>query len=103
MRNKDNDNFQKRKNKYMKPKPFKVILKTYISEEKTKGGIFLPDKSREQKQVAEIKYLPEIGNDDGLKVGDKVLIPKFAGTQIEYQDEKLLIIDIDDLIAKIDE
>jgi len=86
-----------------------VVLKPLEAEEKTKGGIVLPDTAKEKPQEAEVvavgkgKML-DSGNLQPVevKVGDKVLYRKYSGTEINTKDgDELIIIGSDDIIAVI--
>ena len=74
-----------------------------LENEKTIGGIIIPDTAKEKPQIAEVIA---VGNDEDLqkivKVGDKVLFGKYAGTEIELQGEKLLILSKSDLLAIVE-
>ncbi len=73
-------------------------------EEKTYGGLIIPDSAKEKPQIAEIIA---VGNDEDLqkivKVGDKVLYGKYAGTEIELDGEKYLILAKSDILAVVEE
>lgn len=90
----------------MKLKPIgdKIILKKLKAEEKTAGGIVLPDSAKEAPQYAEIVAIgPEILNNEEkskqISVGDKVVYGKFAGTEIKLDDEEYIICKLADLLA----
>jgi len=74
-----------------------------LENEKTVGGIIIPDTAKEKPQIAEVIA---VGNDEDLqkivKVGDKVLFGKYAGTEIELEGEKLLILSKSDLLAIVE-
>ncbi len=74
-----------------------------LENEKTIGGIIIPDTAKEKPQIAEVIA---VGNDEDLqkivKVGDKVLFGKYAGTEIELEGEKLLILAKSDLLAIVE-
>ncbi|MEN6445413.1 MAG: co-chaperone GroES [Candidatus Cloacimonas sp.] len=81
-----------------------VVVKLNPTEnEKTIGGIIIPDTAKEKPQIAEVIA---VGNDEDLqkivKVGDKVLYGKYAGTEIELEGEKLLILSKSDLLAIVE-
>jgi chaperonin GroES len=87
----------------MKIKPIgdRVLLKRLKSEAKSKGGIFIPETAQEKTFEGEVVA---VGDDkDAIKVAvkDKVLFDKFAGTEIKDQGEELLLVKMDDIIAKI--
>ncbi|MCP4577227.1 MAG: co-chaperone GroES [Deltaproteobacteria bacterium] len=95
----------------MKVKPLhdRVIVKRVEEEEKTKGGIIIPDTAKEKPVEGEIMAVGEgkVG-DDGkkialeVKVGDKVLFGKYAGTEIQIDNEEHLIMREDDIIAIVE-
>ena len=92
----------------MKVKPLhdRVIVKRIEEEAKTKGGIIIPDTAKEKPVEGEIMAVGDgkVG-DDGkkiameVKVGDKVLFGKYAGTEIQIDGEEHLIMREDDIIA----
>lgn len=91
----------------MKLRPIEdhVVAKVATStEEKTYGGLIIPDTAKEKPQIAEIIA---VGNDEDLqkivKVGDKVLYGKYAGTEIELDGEKYLILAKSDILAVVEE
>ena len=90
----------------MKLRPIEdhVVVKLQTaSEEKTIGGIIIPDTAKEKPQMAEIIA---VGTDEELqkivKVGDLVLYGKYAGTEIEIEGEKLLILSKSDILAIVE-
>ncbi len=95
----------------MKIKPLhdRVIVKRVEEEEKTKGGIIIPDTAKEKPVEGEIMAVGEgkVG-DDGKKIalevkaGDKVLFGKYAGTEIMINGEEHLIMREDDIIAIVE-
>ena len=95
----------------MKIRPLhdRVIVKRVEEEEKTKGGIIIPDTAKEKPiegkivAVGEGKIL-ENGKKQPLEVkkGDKVLFGKYAGTDINIEDEEHLIMREDDIIAVVE-
>ena len=87
----------------MKIKPIgdRVLLKRLKSEAKSKGGILIPETAQEKTFEGEVVA---VGDDkDAIKVAvkDKVLFDKFAGTEIKDKGEELLLVKMDDIIAKI--
>ena len=95
----------------IKPLDNRVIvqyLENDEGEEKTKGGIVLPDtaKKDEKPQQAEIvavgrNIAPE-GGEAEVAVGDTVVFDKYAGTKVEIDSEEFIILSIDDVLAVID-
>lgn len=83
----------------------RVVLKKIIAEETTKSGIVLPGTEKEKPQMAEVVAVGSGGVVDGKTVtmevqpGDQVVYAKYAGTEIEVEDEKYMIIKQDDILA----
>jgi chaperonin GroES len=85
----------------------RIVVRPIEREEVTKGGIILPDTAKEKPQEGEIVAVgPGKLADDGtriamdVKVGDKVIYAKYAGTEVEIDDEKLMIMRESDIMAK---
>lgn len=92
----------------IKPLGDKVVVKPLAQEEKTKSGIVLPDTAKEKPQQGEIiavgsGRILENGQKVPLevKVGDKVIYSKYAGTEIKIDDEEVLILSERDIHAII--
>ena len=94
----------------MKLKPLfdRVVLKIEKEQTSNVGGIFLPDMSKEKSQIATVVAVGTGECTDGketkmqVKIGDKVLFSKFAGTEFKYNGEDLLIIKQTDILAVIE-
>ncbi len=96
----------------MKVKPLqdRLVIKRIEEEEKTKGGIIIPDAAKEKPQegrvvaVGDGKVL-ESGQKSPLtvKVGDKILFGKYSGTEIKIDGEEHLILREDDVLAIIED
>ena len=85
----------------------RVLVKRVDSEEKTAGGIYLPDTAKEKPQEAEVLSVG-IGKDDEgkdvkdlftVKKGDKVLISKYGGTEVKLDGDDVLIINETDILG----
>ena len=94
----------------LRPLGDRVVVKPLPREEMTKSGIVLPDTVKEKPQEGEIIAAgPGRLNDDGereqmdVKVGDKVLYAKYAGTEFKVDDEELLIISQKDILAVVED
>jgi len=90
----------------LKPLADRVILKPSEAEEKTKGGIILPDTAKEKPIEGTIVAVgPGKIGDDGktvkpeVKVGDKVLYGKYSGTEVTVDGEEYLIMRESDIFA----
>ena len=82
----------------IKPLGDRVVIKPSAAEEKTKGGIILPDTAKEKPVVGEIVAVgPGKKSDEGklvpleLKVGDKVLYGKYSGTEVTFDGQEYLM------------
>ncbi|TGG79883.1 MAG: co-chaperone GroES [Aphanocapsa feldmannii 277cV] len=93
----------------VKPLGDRVFVKVSESEEKTAGGILLPDTAKEKPQVGEVAQAgPGRRNDDGsrqtleVSVGDKVLYSKYAGTDIKIGTDEYVLLSEKDILAIVD-
>ncbi len=95
----------------MKIRPIgdRILIKFKEREEVTKSGIVLPDTVKEKPQIAEVIEVGPGGIVDGEKVemvvkkGDKVIVSKYAGTEIKIDGEEYTIIRQDDVLAIIED
>ena len=92
----------------VKPLGDRVLVKSIEKTEEVKGGIIIPDSAKEKPQEAEVIALGTGGKDsDGkaipfnVKVGDKVVVSKYGGSEIKYDDEAYTIVREDDILAVI--
>jgi chaperonin GroES len=90
----------------VKPLGDRVFVKVSASEEKTAGGLYLPDAAKEKPQVGEVVNVGEGKvKDDGarqpmdVKVGDKVLYSKYAGTDIKLGTDEYVLLSEKDILA----
>lgn len=91
----------------IRPLGDRLVIKKVEAEEKTKSGIVLPNSAKEQPQMAEVLAVgPAITNDEKkkeeIKVGDKVIFSKYAGTEIKMDGEEYTIIRISDVLAVVE-
>ena len=83
----------------------RVVLKQVAAEETTKSGIVIPGQSKEKPQQAEVIAVGPGGTVDGkevqmnVAVGDQVIYSKYAGTNVEIDDEEYIIVKQDDILA----
>lgn len=92
-----------------KPLDERVVLKLVEAEEKTKGGIVLPDTAKEKPQKGEVVAVGsgkvmENGKKAPLEVkaGDKVFFSRYSGTEVKDGEEKFLIVNERDILAIVD-
>ena len=92
----------------LKPLADRVVLKMTKAEETTKSGIILSEGSKEKPQIAEVLEVGPGEVIDGkiekmyVKKGDKVVLNKYAGTEIKYQGEDLIIVKQSDILAIVE-
>ena len=85
----------------IKPLADRVLVKPAAAEEKTIGGIIIPDSAKEKPLRGEIVAAGKGTKDEEmvLKAGDQVLYGKYAGTELELDGEKFLIMRQSDVLA----
>jgi chaperonin GroES len=89
----------------IKPLGDRIVIKVLEKEEKTKGGIVLPDTAKEKPQKAEVLAVGSGEIIEGkkvpleVKVGDKIIFSKYAGTEVKLDDEEYLILRQSDVLA----
>ncbi|BCN32336.1 co-chaperone GroES [Anaeromicropila herbilytica] len=87
----------------------KVVLKQLVAEETTKSGIVLPGQAKEKPQQAEVIAVGPGGVVDGkevtmqVKVGDKVIYSKYAGTEVKLEDEEFMVVKQNDIVAIVED
>ncbi|MCL2086266.1 MAG: co-chaperone GroES [Oscillospiraceae bacterium] len=92
----------------IKPLADRVVIKMLESEEVTKGGIILASAAKEKPQVAEITAVGPGGIVDGkevqmqVTVGNKVLISKYAGTEVKIDGQEYTILRQSDILAIVE-
>ena len=86
----------------------RVVVKRIEAEEKSKGGIIIPDTAKEKPQEGEVVAVGPGGRDENgkliaidLKAGDRVLFGKWSGTKVKLEGEDLLIMKESDIMGVI--
>ena len=86
----------------------RVVVKRVEAEEKSKGGIIIPDTAKEKPQHGEVVAVGPGGRDENgklipmdLKAGDRVLFGKWSGTEVKLDGEELLIMKGSDIMGVI--
>lgn len=69
-------------------------------EQRTASGIIIPDTAKEKPQIAKVIAIGNVENPE-IAAGDRVIFKKFAGTEIEFEGKKYLLVPYGDLLAKI--
>ncbi|MCR4689652.1 MAG: co-chaperone GroES [Saccharofermentans sp.] len=93
----------------IKPLADKVVVKKLQAEEKTASGIILSSGAQEKPQVAEIIAVGPGGIVDGneikmeVKVGQKVIIRDYAGTNVKLEGEEFIVVRQDDIVAIVED
>jgi chaperonin GroES len=95
----------------MKIKPLhdRILVKRLEEEEKTKGGIIIPDSAKEKPQMAEVIAVGSGRiNDEGKKIaldvkaGDKILFSKYSGSEVKLDGEEFLIMREEDVLGIVE-
>lgn len=92
----------------IKPLLDRVVIKMIENEETTKSGIVLPGNAKEKPQVAEVTAVGPGGIVEGkevimqVKVGDKVIVSKYAGTEVKIDGEECTIVRQNDILAIVE-
>ena len=94
----------------MKIRPLgdRVVIKNVEAEETTKGGLLLAAASKEKPQMAEVLAVGPGGMVDGkevtmhVKVGDKVIYSKYAGTEVKLDGKEMIIVRQSDILATVE-
>ena len=87
----------------------KVVLKQVEAEEMTKSGIVIPGSAKEKPQQAEVIAVGPGGMVDGkevtmqVKVGDKVIYSKYAGTEVKLDDVEYIVVRQNDIVAIVED
>jgi chaperonin GroES len=86
----------------------RVVVKRIEAEEKSKGGIIIPDTAKEKPQEGEVVAVGPGGRDESgklipieLKSGDRVLFGKWSGTEVKLEGDELLIMKESDIMGVI--
>lgn len=92
----------------LKPLSNRVVLKQLEAEEKTESGIYLPDSAKEKPQMAEVVAVGDGKVTDGkkqqmtVKVGDRVLYPKYSGDDVKIDSKEYTVIEEDKILAIVE-
>ncbi len=95
---------------HFRPLHDRVVVRRLDAEEKTAGGIIIPDTAKEKPQQGEVIAVgPGMRTDSGelvelsVKAGDRILFGKWSGTEVRIADEDLLIMKESDILGILDE
>jgi chaperonin GroES len=87
----------------------RVVVRRIVADEKTAGGIIIPDTAKEKPQEGEVIAVGPGGRDESgklipidVKVGDRVLFGKWSGTEVKIDGEELLIMKESDIMGVVE-
>ncbi len=92
----------------LKPLADRVVIKSLESEETTKSGIVLPGSAKEKPQMAEVLAVGPGGMVEGkevtmyVKVGDRVIYSKYAGTEVKLDGTEYIVVRQNDILAVVE-
>jgi chaperonin GroES len=86
----------------IRPLQDRIIVKRVEEEEKTKGGIIIPDSAKEKPMEGEVMLDNGTKSTPEVKVGDRILFSKYAGTEVKIEGEEHLIMREDDILGIIE-
>jgi len=93
----------------IKPLGDRVLIKTVELDEQVKGGIIIPDSAKEKPQEAEVIALGTGSKDENgkvqpfnVKVGDIVIVSKYGGTEVKFDDESYTLVREDDILGVVE-
>lgn len=87
----------------IKPLGSRVLIKKVEAEEKSQGGIILTSSAKEKPQIAEVVAVGPGTKDEPMevKVGDKVVFSKYAGTDIKFEGQEYTLMSQSDILATV--
>jgi chaperonin GroES len=93
----------------LRPLGDRIVVEPLEAEEKTKGGIILPDTAKEKPQEGKVVAIGKGKIDENgkplpmeVKMGDKILYGKYAGTEITVEGKEYMILKEEDILAVVD-
>lgn len=85
----------------VRPLGDRVLIKMVEEQQRTQGGIYIPDTAKDKPQTGEVVAVGD-GEEVKVKAGDKVLFAKFAGTEIKIDNVEHLILSAEDILAIVE-
>lgn len=85
----------------VKPLGDRVLVKMEQEEEKTKGGLYIPETAQEKTQIAEVVAVGDDEDEITVKAGDRVMFDKYAGTTVKIDNDDHLILSMADILAVV--
>ena len=86
----------------VRPLGDRILVKMEVVKAKTAGGLFIPQSAQEKTQIASVVAVGDDKEAITVKVGDKILHDKYAGTQVKVDNEEMLIINMADVLAVVE-
>ena len=86
----------------IKPIGERILIKQIESEERTKGGIYIPESAKENKKQGEIIETGKKAEEFGLKKGDRIIYGGYSHEEIEINSNKFIILELKDVLAKVE-
>ncbi len=86
----------------IKPLQDRVLIKVVEAETKTASGLYIPDTAQEKTQTGTVVAIGDDKEMISVKVGDKVMYDKYAGTTVSIDDKDHLIVKSSDILAIVD-
>ncbi len=89
----------------IRPLHDRILVRRLVEEEKTKGGIIIPDTAKEKPQEAKVVAIGNGRREEGklipldVKVGDRILLSKYSGSEVKIEGEEHLIIKEDEVLG----
>ena len=88
----------------IKPLGERVLIKQKKKEERTKGGLYIPESAKEEKKEGTVVAAGTFkdGKDLPLKAGDRIIYGGYSSDEVEIDGEKMLFVDYKDVLAKVE-
>jgi len=80
----------------------RVVVKPAEPSDETRGGIVIPDTAKEKPREGKVVAIAEDATDE-IAVGDRVVYKEYGGTEVKVDDEDLVLLNVDDLVAKYED
>jgi len=84
----------------IQPLGTRVVIQPLVQDSKTASGLYIPESAKEKPQTGEVVA---IGDDEDikLKVGDKILFPKYSGTEFKMGEVEYILMECSDVLARL--
>ncbi len=85
----------------IQPLGARILIKPLEDEQKTQSGILLPETAKEKPQTGLVVAIGDDEDEIKVSIDDKVLFPKYSGTEFKYNGTEYLLLEMSDVLAKI--